>query len=206
MTIHETNEAAKAAGMTYGEYVLAHEAPVEPKPKEPEEGPSQDPPGIEERTCVQCGRPFMVDLGDGRKKKQIYCSKSCANMAVQARKLERAKLSVQPVVPDPEPTMLNPEPTMPNQTAKADAGKPRLSLVPPQILREIAAVREYGTAKYGDDPDNWRSVELDRLWDACLRHITAAWDNYTARDPESGLMHISHAATNLAFLMQATKE
>lgn len=89
---------------------------------------------------------------------------------------------------------------MPNQEAKADAGKIRPSLVPPEIVTAIAKVREYGCRKYSD-PDNWKRVEPQRYWEAFLRHTLAAWDDYTSVDPESGLMHIEHAATNLAFLL-----
>ena len=46
-----------------------------------------------------------------------------------------------------------------NQEAKADAGKPNLTLVPTQIVRDIAEVREYGNRKYGSR-DNWKNVEL----------------------------------------------
>ena len=91
------------------------------------------------------------------------------------------------------------------QVAKADAGKPRPSLVPPALVRGVAAVREYGCAKY-HDPENWRKVEPQRYWDAALRHALAAWDDYTARDEESGLPHIWHMACNLAFLMQGMEE
>lgn len=38
--------------------------------------------------------------------------------------------------------------------AKADSGKLRLTLVPRQIIRDIANVRMYGTAKYHNDPEN----------------------------------------------------
>lgn len=89
---------------------------------------------------------------------------------------------------------------MPNQDAKADAGKMRPSLVPPEIITAIAKVREYGCRKYSD-PDNWKRVEPQRYWEAYFRHTLAAWDDYTSVDPESGLMHIEHAATNLAFLL-----
>lgn len=89
---------------------------------------------------------------------------------------------------------------MPNQDAKADAGKMRPSLVPPEIVTAIAKVREYGCRKY-TDPDNWKRVEPQRYWEAYLRHTLAAWEDYTSVDPESGLMHIEHAATNLAFLL-----
>ena len=89
---------------------------------------------------------------------------------------------------------------MPNQEAKADAGKMRPSLVPPEIVTAIAKVREYGCHKYSD-PNNWKRVEPQRYWEAFLRHTLAAWEDYTSVDPESGLMHIEHAATNLAFLL-----
>ena len=48
--------------------------------------------------------------------------------------------------------------TLPNQEIKADKGKIKPTLVPPQIIRDIAKVREYGCEKY-HDPNNWRKVE-----------------------------------------------
>ena len=47
----------------------------------------------------------------------------------------------------------------PDQTAKADAGKLQITLVPRQIIRDIAEVRMYGNEKYGD-PDNWKRSSL----------------------------------------------
>lgn len=85
-------------------------------------------------------------------------------------------------------------------TAKYDGGKIRPSLVPPEIIEQIARVREYGVKKY-NDPESWRKVEPQRYWDAVLRHTLAAWDDWQATDPESGLLHIAHIACNLAFLM-----
>lgn len=85
--------------------------------------------------------------------------------------------------------------------AKADAGKPRISLVPTQIIRDIAAVREYGTAKYGD-PENWKQVEQQRYIDALLRHTLAFMDEPDGVDAESGLPHLSHIACNVAFLCE----
>ena len=57
-----------------------------------------------------------------------------------------------------------------NRKAKADAGKPRLSLVPSEIIRDIARVREYGNDKYGD-PENWKTVEPERYRDAAYRNM-----------------------------------
>lgn len=92
-----------------------------------------------------------------------------------------------------------------NQEAKADSGKPRPSLVPPALIRGVDAIREYGCKKY-TDPNNWRRVEPQRYWDALLRHGLAAWDNWKAVDPESGMPHLWHIACNAAFLMQYMEE
>ncbi|MGE4272081.1 MAG: dATP/dGTP diphosphohydrolase domain-containing protein [Desulfitobacterium sp.] len=98
------------------------------------------------------------------------------------------------------------EPAEADQAAKADAGKPKLSLVPPQILHEIAEIRDYGNRKYGD-PDNWRTVDIDRYFDALLRHTWAMVEKGIAsKDKESGLKHASHAACNLAFILQIMED
>ena len=92
-----------------------------------------------------------------------------------------------------------------DQSAKTDAGKIRPTLVPPALIEAVAAVREYGCSKY-HDPDNWRSVEPQRYWEATLRHALAAWDNYEATDAESGLPHLAHMACDIAFILQIMKE
>lgn len=91
----------------------------------------------------------------------------------------------------------------PNQEAKADAGKWRPTLVPVSLIRAVGAVREYGTAKY-HDPDNWRRVEVQRYRDALYRHWLAYLDGEWL-DPESGLPHLWHLATNAAFLIELDK-
>ncbi len=88
-----------------------------------------------------------------------------------------------------------------NQSAKADAGKPNLSLVPKQIIYEIEKVRDFGVRKY-KEPDNWKKVELERYHEALLRHTLAIWNDINARDKESGLLHLSHMATNIAFILE----
>lgn len=88
-----------------------------------------------------------------------------------------------------------------DQEAKADAGKLQLCLVPRQIIRAIAAVRMYGNSKYGD-PDNWRTVEVERYRDALFRHLLAYLDDPTGKDEESGLPHLWHIACNVAFLCE----
>lgn len=86
-----------------------------------------------------------------------------------------------------------------NQTAKADLGKPRLSLVPSQIISDIARVREYGNLKY-KDPNNWKTVEVERYRDALYRHWLLYLDDPHGVDEESGLPHLWHVCCNAAFL------
>ncbi len=93
---------------------------------------------------------------------------------------------------------------MNNQDAKADAGKIRPTLVPVSLILAVAAVRRYGTQKYGDE-DNWRRVEPQRYKDALYRHWLAYLDG-EERDPESGLPTLWHCACNLAFLIEMEGE
>lgn len=88
-----------------------------------------------------------------------------------------------------------------SQTAKADAGKPRLTLVPRRIIWDIAAIRDFGNRKYGD-PENWRTVEPERYRDALYRHFMAYLDDPKSVDEESGLPHLWHLCCNVAFLCE----
>lgn len=92
-----------------------------------------------------------------------------------------------------------------NQSAKADADKPILSLVPKEIIYEIEKVRAFGSNKY-KDRNNWKKVELERYHEALLRHTLAIWDDINAKDKESGLLHLSHMATNIAFILELMKD
>lgn len=90
---------------------------------------------------------------------------------------------------------------MTDQTAKADAGKLRLTLVPRGIIRAIARIRMYGCDKY-KDPENWRRVSVERYRDAAFRHFLAYLDDPAGVDSESGLPHLWHLACNIAFLCE----
>ena len=92
-----------------------------------------------------------------------------------------------------------------DQQAKADAGKPHPSYCPVALIEGVIAVREYGTAKYGD-PENWRKVSADRYHEAILRHVLEIWEDPFAVDPDSGLYHLQNIATNISFLLQMRKE
>ena len=93
----------------------------------------------------------------------------------------------------------------PNE-AKLDAGKPRLSLVPSQIIYDIAKVREFAVNGKYPDPEGWKRVEPQRYRDALYRHLVSYIDNPDGVDEESGLPHLFHIATNCAFLCWMMKE
>jgi len=90
---------------------------------------------------------------------------------------------------------------MTDYTAKHDEGKLDLTLVPRQIIWDIAEVRRYGNEKYGD-PDNWKTVEIHRYRAAAFRHLLAYLEDPHGVDEESGLLHLSHLACNIAFLCE----
>lgn len=94
---------------------------------------------------------------------------------------------------------------MNDQTAKADAGKLQLTLVPTAAIRAVARIRMYGNEKYGD-PDNWKQVEPERYRDAAFRHFLAYLDDPGSKDEESGLPHLWHLACNIAFLCEMEGE
>ena len=208
MTINEINAAAKAEGLSYGQYVDKYKE--EPHVQEP-----PPPPGGETRTCAVCGKPFTTKSLKSLRK---YCSDRC-KMSVSNAKYRAKKKGMDPSLLEAEnralrtelrintPTAKKDAPTdTPNdQQAKADAGKPRLTLVPPQIVWDIAAVREFGTRKY-KDPENWRRVEPQRYKDAAFRHLMAYLATPHEPDPESGLPHLWHLACNIAFLCQLEAE
>ena len=90
---------------------------------------------------------------------------------------------------------------------KADAGKPPISLVPTGIIWEIAKVRDYGVnVKYPETGmDGWRNIGKQRIRDAMLRHCLRYIEDPEGVDEESGLSHLAHMATNVAFLIELEK-
>jgi len=94
-----------------------------------------------------------------------------------------------------------------DQKAKSDAGKVQLTLVPRQIIWDIAEVRMYGNQKYPEGgPENWRQVEVQRYKDALLRHLLKYLDDPMSVDEESGLLHRQHMECNMAFIAELEKE
>lgn len=93
---------------------------------------------------------------------------------------------------------------MMNRATRYNAGKPRMGLLPPSLLKGVAEVMTFGATKY--EVDNWKKGLTDEnCLSSCLRHITSYMDG-EVMDKESGLPHIAHAACNLAFMLHFHKE
>ena len=105
---------------------------------------------------------------------------------------------------------LTPETTLNDQYAeieqvrqsgmKFDSNKPRHSLLPKGAVNSVIEVLEFGAKKYS--ADNWQEVDnaKERYYNAAMRHIDSWWNGEKC-DPETGIHHLAHAATNLFFLM-----
>lgn len=83
---------------------------------------------------------------------------------------------------------------------KFNEGKPKVRLVYPSAIFEMAKVREYGYKKHGT-LTGWMTTDSNDHYDACLRHVFAALHGEQL-DKDSGLKHLSHALCNLMFLVE----
>lgn len=88
------------------------------------------------------------------------------------------------------------------QATKHDNGKPRLDLLPPEALIEIANVFTHGAARYGDH--NWRQgLPHSRTIAAALRHIMAFQGGADIDNGEGGTNchHLACAIVELMFAL-----
>jgi len=81
---------------------------------------------------------------------------------------------------------------------KTDKGKPRLALVPASTIESVGKVMTHGLSKYKEG--SWKEVESWRYKDAMMRHLCCYLEDENSVDEESGLLHIEHLLTNIAFL------
>lgn len=83
---------------------------------------------------------------------------------------------------------------------RRNAGKLAVHLVPPVLMRAVAAVLGKGAEKYA--PRNWElGMEYSTAYASLTRHCLAFWDGENV-DPESGQHHMAHVATNAAFILE----
>lgn len=86
---------------------------------------------------------------------------------------------------------------------KFDEEKPRMELLDPYAMEQLALVLTFGAKKY--EPWNWtKGLAFSRLIGAALRHLFA-FAKGEDLDPESGLSHLAHAMCCLMFLVSMTK-
>lgn len=88
---------------------------------------------------------------------------------------------------------------------KYDDGKLRWDLLPWPAIEEIVKVLTYGASKYGSN--TWQTVEPfnERYTAALFRHLIADIKGEDV-DAESSIMHLSHAACNLVFILSRKLE
>ena len=85
---------------------------------------------------------------------------------------------------------------------KFDGEKPRMYLLPPKAIQEVAKVLTFGAQKY--DEDNWKKLDnlQNRYTGASLRHIFAIMEGEEL-DPETECYHEAHAICCLLFKLEA---
>lgn len=82
---------------------------------------------------------------------------------------------------------------------KDDHDKAPWHLLPPDALKQIVLVLQFGADKYGDR--NWeKGMNWSRPFSALMRHMWAWWRGED-RDPETGLSHLAHAGCCILFLL-----
>ena len=94
---------------------------------------------------------------------------------------------------------------MSSEGIKYDSAKPKMNLLPPKAIVEVAKVLTFGAEKY--DAENWRKLDdlQNRYTAGALRHIFAHMDGEKL-DPETGLSHMAHALCCLLFKLEIELE
>lgn len=85
------------------------------------------------------------------------------------------------------------------EAVKDDSGKAPYHLIAPELLEATAQVLAFGAYKY--EPRNWeKGMDWSRPFSALMRHMWAWWRG-EAKDPETGMSHLWHAACCIMFLV-----
>ena len=85
-------------------------------------------------------------------------------------------------------------------SAKFDKDKLRWDLLPLEVIEECVKILTFGASKYGEN--KWQHLDNynDRYFAALMRHLVA-YRKGEKVDSESGQLHLSHALTNIVFLI-----
>jgi hypothetical protein len=92
----------------------------------------------------------------------------------------------------------------PTEEFKQVDGKICTTLVPSSIMWAIGRIRTHFTkvVKKYPDPQSWRKAPMQHYIEATDRHWLAAREDPHAINEESGMPHLWHVATNLAFIIE----
>jgi succinate dehydrogenase flavin-adding protein (antitoxin of CptAB toxin-antitoxin module) len=84
-------------------------------------------------------------------------------------------------------------------------GKPKMTWAPWRGMMEVCRVSDRGAQKYA--PLDWDCGQsFSTLLNSASRHMIAAMNNPLARDSESDLLHVGHAAWNLLCLLDFVEQ
>lgn len=88
---------------------------------------------------------------------------------------------------------------MTDKGLKFDDDKPKMDLLCPFAMEELAKVLTFGAKKY--DAWNWsKGIKTSRLLAAAFRHLFA-YARGENIDPETGLHHVAHAMCCCMFIV-----
>ncbi|KKX28242.1 dATP/dGTP diphosphohydrolase domain-containing protein [Rhizobium sp. LC145] len=84
-------------------------------------------------------------------------------------------------------------------TREGAVEKPRIELIPPEVIFAMAEVLTFGAGEHGErDWENGKS--WSKVFGSLMRHLWAWWRGED-KDPQSGRSHLWHAAARIAFLI-----
>lgn len=82
---------------------------------------------------------------------------------------------------------------------KYDNGKPKIALVPPELVLAVAQALTHGAEKYSDR--NWeKGLAWSRVYSSLQRHVQDFWAGVET-DPDSGMPNLWCAGACIAFLI-----
>lgn len=171
---------------------------------------------INERTAVHCETKELAEevikilnsysvLWDGDNYWNQYKEKTCYTMRGTFGNKEGIKSRGYDIISAKDFIKLHQE-EIPKEKEEINTGKKyddmklKYHLIPSECIESVAKILTFGANKYGEN--NWQNLEdfNNRYYSALMRHIEK-WRQGEYIDPESGELHLSHAMTNICFLL-----